>query len=118
MTTAAGRSRQAARAPPVLAAHLAAATSTIRVGSGGVLAPNHAPFAVVEQFATLAALHPGRIDLRIGRGPGALDPTTIRALRRAAESASDTEYRADVTELLSHLAEGRILPGGVPMPEP
>ncbi|HEY0806650.1 MAG TPA: LLM class flavin-dependent oxidoreductase [Pseudonocardiaceae bacterium] len=108
----------ASASPPVLAAHLAAATSTIRVGSDGVMAPNHAPFTVVEQFATLAALHPGRIDLGIGRGPGALDQTIIRALRRGAEPATDADYRADVAELLGHLAEGRVLPGGVPLPEP
>jgi luciferase family oxidoreductase group 1 len=67
--------------PPVLIAHLAAATSTIRVGSGGVMLPNHQPLVVAEQFGTLEALHPGRIDLGIGRAPGT-DPRTARALRR------------------------------------
>ena len=104
--------------PPVLAAHLAAATSRIRVGSGGVLAPNHAPLAVAEQFATLAALHPGRIDLGIGRGPGTLDPTIIRALRRGA----DQDYPADVREILGYLGADsavRVLPGPeTPAPEP
>ena len=60
----------ASSAPAVLIAHLAAATSTIRVGSGGVMLPNHAPLVVAEQFGTLEALHPGRIDLGIGRAPG------------------------------------------------
>ena len=60
----------AATNPPVLIAHLAAATSQIRVGSGGVMLPNHAPLAVAEQFALLEAAHPGRIDLGIGRAPG------------------------------------------------
>ena len=70
-----------ASAPAVLIAHLAAATSTIRVGSGGVMLPNHAPLVVAEQFGMLEALHPGRIDLGIGRAPGT-DPLTARALRR------------------------------------
>jgi luciferase family oxidoreductase group 1 len=69
--------------PVVLAAHSAALTSTIRLGSGGVLAPNHAPILLAEQFGTLAALHPGRIDLGIGRGPGTFDQATLRALRRS-----------------------------------
>lgn len=107
----------ASASPPVLAAHLAAATSMIRIGSGGVMAPNHAPFTVAEQFATLAALHPGRIDLGIGRGPGALDETIIRALRRGAEPATDADYRADIAELLGHIADGRLLPGDM-RPQP
>ncbi|WP_280187570.1 MsnO8 family LLM class oxidoreductase, partial [Nocardia gipuzkoensis] len=73
----------ASSAPSVLLAHLAAATSTIRVGSGGVMLPNHAPLVVAEQFGTLHALHPGRIDLGIGRAPGT-DQATARALRRTA----------------------------------
>jgi len=108
----------ATASPPVLAAHLAALTSTIRIGSGGVMAPNHAPYAVAEQFATLAALHPGRIDIGIGRGPGTLDQAIVRALRRGAEPATDADYRADVTELLGLITSGRVLPGDVPMPEP
>ena len=60
----------AATSPPVLIAHLAAATTQIRVGSGGVMLPNHAPLAVAEQFALLEAAHPGRIHLGIGRAPG------------------------------------------------
>ncbi|MCW2960638.1 MAG: luciferase family oxidoreductase, group 1 [Thermoleophilia bacterium] len=71
----------ASSAPEVLIAHAAALTSRIRVGSGGVMLPNHAPLLVAERFATLEALHPGRIDLGIGRAPGS-DPWTARALRR------------------------------------
>jgi luciferase family oxidoreductase group 1 len=67
--------------PPVLIAHLAAVTDRIRVGSGGVMLPNHAPLVVAEQFALLEALHPGRIDLGIGRAPGT-DQQTALALRR------------------------------------
>ncbi|MFI6866553.1 LLM class flavin-dependent oxidoreductase [Nocardia sp. NPDC050406] len=107
--------------PPVLIAHLAAATARIRVGSGGVLAPNHAPLAVAEQFATLAALHPDRIDLGIGRGPGTFDQNMVRALRRGAAPATAEDYRRDITELLGHLsgASGlRLLPGPVPTPLP
>lgn len=111
----------ATASPPVLAAHLAAVTSSIRIGSGGVMVPNHAPLAVAEQFATLSALHPGRIDLGVGRGPGTFDQTIIRALRRGAEPTTDAEYRADVAELLGYLSGGsevRVLPGAVPTPEP
>ncbi len=70
----------ASSAPDLLIAHIAAATRTIRVGSGGVMLPNHAPLAVAERFATLEALHPKRIDLGIGRAPGT-DPRTAYALR-------------------------------------
>ncbi len=73
----------ASSAPAVLIGHLAAATSRIRVGSGGVMLPNHAPLVVAEQFGMLEALHPGRIDLGIGRAPGT-DPLTAHALRRPA----------------------------------
>src|SRR5437764_14691355 len=73
----------AATSPPVLIAHLAAQTSQLRLGSGGVMLPNHAPLAVAEQFALLEAAHPGRIDLGIGRAPGS-DPVTSALLRGAA----------------------------------
>lgn len=73
----------AATSPPVLIAHLASATSRIRLGSGGVMLPNHAPLVVAEQFALLEAAHPGRIDLGIGRAPGS-DPVTSWALRSGA----------------------------------
>src|SRR3954447_24367833 len=68
-------------ATSVLVAHVAAHTSTIRLGSGGIMLPNHAPLTIAEQFGTLACLHPGRIDLGLGRAPGT-DPVTWRALRR------------------------------------
>src|SRR5919106_1123757 len=74
----------ASTAPAVLIAHVAAATSTIRVGSGGVMLPNHAELTVAEQFAMLEALHPGRIDLGLGRAPGT-DPATAVALRRSPD---------------------------------
>ena len=77
----------ASSSPAVLLAHLAAASETIRVGSGGVMLPNHAPLVVAEQFGMLEALHPGRVDLGIGRAPGT-DPVTARALRRSATAAS------------------------------
>ena len=73
----------ASSAPAVLIAHLANATSTLRVGSGGVMLPNHSPLVMAEQFGTLEALHPGRIDLGLGRAPGT-DQVTARALRRTA----------------------------------
>ena len=73
----------AATSPPVVIAHLAAQTAQLRLGSGGVMLPNHAPLAVAEQFALLEAAHPGRIDLGIGRAPGS-DPVTSMALRGAA----------------------------------
>ncbi|GLY28181.1 MsnO8 family LLM class oxidoreductase [Kineosporia sp. NBRC 101731] len=92
--------------PAVLTAHFAALTSDIRLGSGGVMAPNHAPRAVAEQFATLGALHPDRIDLGIGRGPGTHDPGIVRDLRRGAGPPTDADYRADVAALL-RLLTGR-----------
>ena len=78
----------ASSAPAVMIGAIAAATQHIRVGSGGVMLPNHAPLVVAEQFGTLAALHPGRIDLGLGRAPGT-DPHTAAALRRAASPAAD-----------------------------
>jgi luciferase family oxidoreductase group 1 len=91
----------ASSAPAVLIAHLAQATSTIRVGSGGVMLPNHSPLVVAEQFATLEALHPGRIDLGLGRAPGT-DPVTARALRRGPDLNADT-FPDDVVELIRYL---------------
>jgi len=72
----------ASSAPAVLAAHLASVTSEIRIGSGGVMLPNHAPLVIAEQFGMLEDLHPGRIDLGIGRAPGT-DAATAAALRRS-----------------------------------
>jgi luciferase family oxidoreductase group 1 len=91
----------AATSPPVLIAHLAANTSHIRLGSGGVMLPNHAPLAVAEQFALLEAAHPGRIDLGIGRAPGS-DPLTSYLLRNAAgRDDSDIDR---FPEYLDHVA--------------
>ncbi|NIY63610.1 LLM class flavin-dependent oxidoreductase [Streptomyces malaysiensis] len=101
--------------PVVLTAHAAASTSAIRLGSGGVLAPNHAPIMLAEQFGTLAALHPDRIDLGIGRGPGTFDESTARALRRGAGPTTDEEYRDDVASTLRFLVEEVALG---PLPEP
>ncbi|MFE6741859.1 LLM class flavin-dependent oxidoreductase [Streptomyces tubercidicus] len=101
--------------PVVLTAHAAASTSAIRLGSGGVLAPNHAPLTLAEQFGTLAALHPDRIDLGIGRGPGTFDEATARALRRGAAPATDAEYESDVSAILSFLLDEVALG---PLPEP
>src|ERR1019366_2631524 len=91
----------ASSAPAVLIAHLANATSTLRIGSGGVMLPNHSPLVVAEQFGTLEALHPGRIDLGLGRAPGT-DPHTTRALRRDGDLRADT-FPDDVVELISYL---------------
>ena len=90
----------ASSSPPVLIAHLAAGTSTLRLGSGGVMLPNHAPLVVAEQFGMLEALHPGRIDLGIGRAPGT-DPVTAHALRRRAEGLSADEFPQQLGELLA-----------------
>lgn len=87
----------ASAATSVVIAHVAAGTSSIRVGAGGVMLPNHAPLLIAEQFGTLAALHPGRIDLGLGRAPGS-DPATSRALRRDP-SAGDS-FPQDVIELM------------------
>jgi luciferase family oxidoreductase group 1 len=87
----------ASAATSVVIAHVAAGTSTIRVGAGGIMLPNHAPLLIAEQFGTLAALHPGRIDLGLGRAPGS-DPATSRALRRDP-SAADS-FPQDVLELM------------------
>jgi luciferase family oxidoreductase group 1 len=87
----------ACSATPVLIGHVAAATKTIRVGSGGVMLPNHAPLVVAEQFGTLDALYPGRIDLGLGRAPGG-DFHTMRALRRDLDQTGE-----DFPELLEEL---------------
>lgn len=87
----------ASAATAVVIGHLAAGTKTIRVGSGGVMLPNHAPLVIAEQFGTLAALFPGRIDLGLGRAPGT-DQLTMRALRRGKGEGVDT-FPQDVIEL-------------------
>jgi luciferase family oxidoreductase group 1 len=94
----------ASSAPAVLIAHLATATTTLRVGSGGVMLPNHAPLVIAEQFGTLEALHPGRIDLGLGRAPGT-DQVTVRALRRTPAMHADT-FPDDVVELINYLLPG------------
>ncbi|MGN6281394.1 LLM class flavin-dependent oxidoreductase [Frateuria sp.] len=94
----------ASAATAVLIGHVAGGTSTIRVGAGGVMLPNHAPLQVAEQFGTLAALYPGRIDLGLGRAPGT-DQATMRALRRYADGAET--FPDDVLELLHYFEPAR-----------
>lgn len=112
----------ASAAPEILIAHVAAATRTIRLGSGGIMLPNHAPLKVAETFRTLAALHPDRIDLGLGRAPGS-DRNASLALR-----AVDGDHFPELLgELLAFCGEGRfaddhpyraiqVVPGGVPLP--
>ena len=90
----------ASAATAVVIGHVAAGTSTIRVGAGGIMLPNHAPLMVAEQFGTLAALHPGRIDLGLGRAPGT-DQLTMRALRRNLNATVD-DFPQDVLELMAY----------------
>lgn len=92
----------ASSATPLVIGHVAAATSTIRVGAGGIMLPNHAPLVIAEQFGTLATLYPGRIDLGLGRAPGG-DMATARALRRYM--APEDSFPQDVLELMSYLAD-------------
>jgi luciferase family oxidoreductase group 1 len=87
----------ASAATAVVIAHIAAGTKTIRVGSGGIMLPNHAPLIIAEQFGTLESLFPGRIDLGLGRAPGT-DPLTARALRRGKPDTADS-FPQDVMEL-------------------
>jgi len=103
----------ASSAPAVLIAHVAAHTERIRLGSGGVMLPNHSPLTIAEQFGTLAELHPGRIDLGLGRAPGT-DPRTLRALRRSPESAES--FPQDVKELRGYLTGNSLIPGVQAMP--
>jgi len=91
----------ASSAPAILIGHVAAATTTLRVGSGGVMLPNHAPLVVAEQFGTLTALHPDRIDLGIGRAPGT-DQKTARALRRSAGTLSAEDFPQQLSELMGY----------------
>ncbi len=88
-------------ATSIVIAHIAAGTKTIRVGAGGIMLPNHAPYVIAEQFGTLETLFPGRIDLGLGRAPGT-DQTTVRALRR--DPASAENFPQDVLELQAFLA--------------
>jgi luciferase family oxidoreductase group 1 len=99
----------ASTSPPVLIAHLGASTSSIRIGSGGVMLPNHAPLVVAEQFAMLEALHPGRIDLGIGRAPGT-DPATAAALRRTTDLGAE-DFPRDLLDLMGLLGDERVEQG-------
>ena len=90
----------ASAATAIAIAHVAAGTSKIRVGAGGIMLPNHAPLVIAEQFGTLESLFPGRIDLGLGRAPGS-DQPTARALRRGATNSADT-FPQDVQELQSY----------------
>jgi luciferase family oxidoreductase group 1 len=93
----------ASAATSVLIGHVAGGTSTIRVGAGGIMLPNHSPLVIAEQFGTLESLYPGRIDLGLGRAPGS-DQTTARALRRSLHSDPD-EFPRDVVELMDYLSD-------------
>jgi luciferase family oxidoreductase group 1 len=93
----------ASSAPAVLVGQIASATSAIRVGSGGVMLPNHPPLTVAEQFGTLEALHPGRIDLGIGRAPGT-DRETARALRRSVDVLPAADFARQLAELRAYFA--------------
>ena len=93
----------ASSATVVLMAHLADHTSSIRIGSGGIMMPNHAPLVVAEQVGTLVAMHPGRIDLGLGRAPGT-DPQTMRALRRGVR---EEDFGVQIEELEGYLAPAR-----------
>jgi luciferase family oxidoreductase group 1 len=104
----------ASAATAVLIGYVADGTSTIRVGAGGIMLPNHSPLVIAEQFGTLASLFPGRIDLGLGRAPGS-DHITARALRRNLASDAD-EFPQDVVELLDYFADSprrqvRAVPG-------
>lgn len=114
-------------APEVVLGVLAAQTTRLRVGSGGVLLPNHRPLHVAEQFRALEALAPGRVDLGVGRSEGALDPATVRAFARAEDNAHGGGYEEQLDELLAFgevaplpdghpLAGVRAVPRGVPLP--
>jgi luciferase family oxidoreductase group 1 len=92
----------ASSATSVLIAHVAAQTKSIRLGAGGIMLPNHAPLVIAEQFGTLEVLHPGRIDLGLGRAPGT-DPVTSRALRISPMEAED--FPSDVLELQAYLGD-------------
>jgi luciferase family oxidoreductase group 1 len=103
----------ASSATSVLIAHVAANTSTIRLGAGGVMLPNHSPLVIAEQFGTLATLHPGRIDLGLGRAPGS-DQNTMRAMRRDAHSSD--RFPEDVLELQGFLRGESKIPGVTAVP--
>ena len=95
----------ASTSPSVLIAHLAAVTERIRIGSGGVMLPNHAPLAIAEQFGLLESLHPGRIDLGIGRAPGT-DPMTASAFGRPPQQSVE-QFPLDLIEVMGMLGDRR-----------
>lgn len=101
----------ACSAPEILTAHVAAHTERIRVGAAGIMLPNHAPLKVAEMFRTLVAMHPGRIDLALGRAPGT-DPLTAHALRRGLTTDPAAEFPGQVAELVAFLGDG--FPAGHP----
>src|ERR1700761_7560832 len=98
----------ASSATSVVIAHVGAHTSSIRLGSGGIMLPNHAPLLIAEQFGTLEAMYPGRIALGLGRAPGS-DQNTMYALRRTADSAD--RFPQDVLELQGYLTGNTRVPG-------
>jgi luciferase family oxidoreductase group 1 len=112
----------ASTAPEVLIGHAAAETDHLRIGSGGILLPNHRPIHVAEQFLTLEALHPGRIDLGIGRSEGATDDATVRAFMRPSDNDHGSGFDRQLDELLafggarSLTAEIRLPPSGPDRP--
>ncbi len=116
----------ASSAPEIMIGHVASLTRNIRVGSGGMMLPNHTPLKVAETFRVLEALHPGRVDLGIGRAPGT-DPLTALALRRSREALGADDFPARLQDLLTFLDHGfppnhpleriRAMPDDVPMPE-
>ena len=101
-------------APAVLIAHIGARTETIRLGSGGVMLPNHSPYVIAEQFGMLAELYPDRIDLGLGRAPGTDQQTLGRALRRDPRAAEN--FPQDVLELQAWLSDESPLPGVTALP--
>jgi luciferase family oxidoreductase group 1 len=115
----------ASSAPEVLIGHVAAATERVRVGAGGIMLPNHSALHVAEAFRVLEALHPGRIDLGIGRAPGT-DGITAAALRRSADAFGAEDFPAQLGELLAYAGEGfppghpfetvSAIPADVPLP--
>src|SRR5579863_1123448 len=116
----------ASSAPEIMIGHVASVTKNIRVGSGGMMLPNHTPLKVAETFRVLEALHPGRVDLGIGRAPGT-DSLTALALRRSRELLGADDFPARLQDLLTFLDHGfppnhpleriRAMPDDVPMPE-
>ena len=98
-----GMANIATSAPEVLIAHLAGVTSRMRIGSGGIMLPNHCPLVVAEQFGTLESMYPGRIDLGLGRAPGT-DPVTTHALRRRGTVEAE-RFPDDVAELQAYFRD-------------